>query len=250
MPFTLAHPAVVIPLSKSGLKLSLTGLIIGSMIPDFEFFFMMREVENIGHKWYGIILFDLPLSYFFAYIFHNLLRNQLIDHLPLKYFQRFSEVKAFDWNKYARNNRWSLLISIIIGISTHFALDALTHHDGAFVELFPILSREIPIGGLMVPIYFALQVLLSVLGMCIVHLQIQNMPRVLIETRKRKHFQQHYWSVFILLFSLILISRLTFWPEWNSFGGVLIAIMGSVVYSWLTISIYFNFFLKFQNSHL
>jgi len=36
MPFTFSHPAIVLPLTKARLKLSATGLIVGSTIPDFE----------------------------------------------------------------------------------------------------------------------------------------------------------------------------------------------------------------------
>ena len=60
MPFTIAHPAIILPLRKRGSILSTTGLIIGSMIPDLDLFIQMREVENLGHQWYGIFLFDMP----------------------------------------------------------------------------------------------------------------------------------------------------------------------------------------------
>lgn len=38
MPFTFSHPAIILPLSYLPKKwFSLTGLIIGSLIPDFEY---------------------------------------------------------------------------------------------------------------------------------------------------------------------------------------------------------------------
>ena len=47
MPFTFSHPAIVLPLvRKSGHWFSATGLIIGSLTPDFEYFMRMRIVDN------------------------------------------------------------------------------------------------------------------------------------------------------------------------------------------------------------
>jgi hypothetical protein len=246
MPFTLAHPAVVIPLGQSGLKLSLTGLIIGSMIPDFEFFFMLREVENIGHKWYGILLFDIPLAYLIAYLYHNVLRNVIIDHLPKLYRKRFREIKSFDWNLYAGKNKWRIFISIFIGIISHFCLDAFTHHDGLFVEILPFLSQSISFSHNVVPVYFVLQILFSLLGMFIVHLQVLGMPVLTNEQPVYGFSTISYWIIFGILFTSILSTRLAFWPEWNTFGGILIAIMGSLLYSWIAVSLLFNSYIKKQ----
>ncbi|SEF46838.1 protein of unknown function [Flavobacterium urumqiense] len=41
MPFTFSHPAIILPFLKNK-KLSATALIIGSMSPDFEYFFRMK----------------------------------------------------------------------------------------------------------------------------------------------------------------------------------------------------------------
>lgn len=54
MPFTFAHQAIILPLKKSK-RFCSTALIAGSIVPDFEFFFQLREVENIGHRWHGNI---------------------------------------------------------------------------------------------------------------------------------------------------------------------------------------------------
>ncbi len=96
MPFTFAHPAIILPLKKSK-RFCSTALIAGSIVPDFEFFFQLREVENIGHRWHGIFLFDLPLALFFCFIFRNLLRNALVINLPESIRNRVAVVLDFDW---------------------------------------------------------------------------------------------------------------------------------------------------------
>lgn len=104
MPFTLAHPSIILPLNKSR-RFSLTALIAGSIVPDFEFFFQLREVENIGHYWYGILLFDFPVALISCFIFHNLLRNTLVINLPASFRNRFANVLDFDWNTFAKTNK-------------------------------------------------------------------------------------------------------------------------------------------------
>ena len=243
MPFTLAHPAIVIPLSRTRWKLSLTGLIIGSIAPDLEYFIHMREIENIGHHWYGIFLFDLPVSILICFLFHNLMRNSFLANLPGIYRKRFIHFQDFNWNSYARLNKCRVLVSILIGILSHLGWDAFTHHDGFIVQYFPSLSMTVELMEQSVPIYFILQILFSIAGMVMVHQQIMHMP-VRQNEISTAPFNNRYWGAFTLLFFTIALSRLIIWPEFNSFGGVMIAIMGSLLYSWLPVSIIFKYRLQ------
>jgi len=238
MPFTLAHPSIVLPLKKSGLKLSMTGLVMGSMVPDFEFFIQMREVENIGHHWYGIFLFDLPAAIILAFFFHNILRNVLINNLPKIYKSRFIKLNTFDWNKYFVNNKSMVLKSIVIGVVSHLLWDSFTHYDGVFVELFPILSHEINLLNTETPIYFLLQILFSIIGMIALHLQVIRMPRYEITNNTKIDYR--FWLTFILIFAAGFSLRFIISPEFNSFGEFAIAIMGTAFYSIIPVSILFN----------
>jgi hypothetical protein len=237
MPFTIAHPAIILPLRKRGSILSTTGLIIGSMIPDLEYFIQMREVENLGHQWYGIFLFDMPMAILLAFLFHNLLRDPLLLNLPNAYKKRFIHNIEFDWNTNIKNNKGPFLISTFIGVISHLMWDSFTHHDGFIVESISALSKNIIILEYSVPIYFLLQIVFSLLGLAFVHLQIMRMP---ISNKKFKSkIDYGYWMVFILLFFTIISVRIILWPEYNTFGGIAIAIMGSIFYSWISVSIIF-----------
>ena len=81
MPFTFSHPAVVLPLIRAGLKLSATGLIIGSIIPDFEYFIRMRDWSRYSHTLVGLAWFDLPLAILVCFIYHLIVKNYLFDNL-------------------------------------------------------------------------------------------------------------------------------------------------------------------------
>ena len=144
MPFTVAHPAILIPLFKKKWHLSVTGLVIGSMVPDFEFFFRLRVTENIGHHLKGVLLLDAPLALVLCFLFHNLFRDQFIIHLPQAYKCRVSIYCRFNWNNYFKKNVGIVLMSITIGILSHFFLDGFTHYDGFVVRRFPFFNETIP----------------------------------------------------------------------------------------------------------
>ena len=68
MPFTLAHPAIVLPLAAKKLRMSATGLVIGSMVPDFEYFIRMRTESKYSHTLAGLFWFDLPLGLLLCFV--------------------------------------------------------------------------------------------------------------------------------------------------------------------------------------
>lgn len=139
MPFTFSHPAIVLPFAIFPKRFfSLTGLVIGSMIPDFEYFLRMKLQSNYSHTLKGIFWFDLPLAILVSFIFHNLVKKEFIDNLPLFFKSRFFAFKAFDWNAYFIKNWWVVCISILIGTLSHLFWDSFTHHGGYFVNEFPV----------------------------------------------------------------------------------------------------------------
>lgn len=240
MPFTAAHPVLILPLARSK-KFSATALIAGSMAPDFEFFFQMRAVENIGHHWYGIFLFDMPAALLLCYLFHNLLRNLFIAHLPSALQQRFTYVRTFNWNTYVTKNKTTVFISLLTGIASHIVWDGFTHADGIFVEMLPQLALTTGWSLLHMPVYFLLQLLFSVIGMGVMLYTVYSLPKS--ETETTYINSKYYWPLLAGTISLILMIRITVWPQYNSFGGLAIAAMGSITYGWILVSSFFNFYL-------
>lgn len=238
MPFTLAHPVIMLPLDKTN-RFSITALIAGSMVPDFEFFFQMREVENIGHHWYGILLFDLPVAIVFCFAFHNLLKQLLIINLPESYRNKFINVIGFNWNAYAAANKMKILLSLLVGIFSHIAWDAFTHYDGFFVLLLPVLQYNISIMGKTIPVYFLLQIFSSFAGMWLLYRAITKLPDTATGSLSVKT-NVYYWPAFIIVFTIIVVARIYIWPQYNSFWGIVMACMGSFIYAWVLISFIFK----------
>ena len=141
MPFTFSHPAIVLPLAYLPSRwVSLTGLVIESLTPDFEYFLRMKIQSNYSHTLGGLFWFDLPLGILLAFIFHNIVRSPLIDNLPDFLKERFLIFDRFHWNQYFKKNYLVVVISILIGAASHVLWDGFTHHGGYFVEKLPVLA--------------------------------------------------------------------------------------------------------------
>ena len=155
MPFTFAHPAVVLPIKKKWPEhFNLTALILGSMAPDFEYFVKMRIESKIGHSFIGFLLFNLPLVIGISLVFHYLIKNTFILHLPEKIN---SLIKQKENNTLPHQYwiKWCFIFicSAIIGMFSHTLWDSFTHEKGYFVLLFPILKARV----INIPIYKFLQ---------------------------------------------------------------------------------------------
>jgi hypothetical protein len=59
LPLTLAHPAAVLPFRR---WFVFSGLVIGSLAPDFEYFLYVPDSLRIGHTLPGVFLFCLPVG--------------------------------------------------------------------------------------------------------------------------------------------------------------------------------------------
>lgn len=241
MPFTISHPAIILPLCRNK-RFSVTALFAGSMVPDFEFFFQLREVENIGHHWYGIVLFDLPVAFLLCYLFHGLLRNVLLAHLPATVKSRFIETGSFNWHAHVRNNPVAVFLSLAVGIASHIVWDGFTHYDGFVVENIVLLQQNTGWQWLNIPFYFLLQLLFSIAGLGVMFYAMYRLPKITVApTASDKRI---FWLSLSLLVSAFLLIRIIGWPQYNSFGGILIALMGCGFYAWVLVSVLFKFIFK------
>jgi len=240
MPFTFAHPALVLPLKKWENKLSLTGLIIGSLSPDFEFLFQMHVAKNIGHHGFGVFIFDLPVSIFLSFLFHYLLKKPLIENLSIGLNSRFEELYHSNWLLYFKENWNWVIYSIFLGIYSHLFLDAFTHEDGVFVLVFPLLSLHIGIGEIKMPIYLFLQIFSSVLGLYLLYgstLKLESRNGI----KKDRMEKIIYWTLWLAISLYILLVRLLLWPQYHSFWDNFIALIGSGIYGILATCLIWNF---------
>ncbi|MDQ8735236.1 DUF4184 family protein [Paenibacillus sp. LHD-38] len=211
MPFTLSHPLFAAPLKKVIPSLSMTGLILGSLSPDIEYFIAMQPFRSIGHSIEGFFLLVLPICIAFAFGFHFIIKPSLPELLPkiggihqyasyLNRTWRMSEIA--DWIRF--------IISLFIGFLSHVFLDHFTHSGGWFVLRVPFLQTEF-MGDY---VYHILQLSLSVLGAAIPGLYFiyryldwkRNYNRSAAYQQSRSPFK--YWGLFLLAASVLLFGKL------------------------------------------
>lgn len=157
MPITICHPALAMPLRRFGFVLS--ALVIGSMIPDFEFFLRLSDGKGIGHTFIGVFLFDIPVGLIALILLHKLIKFPIMSLMP-QHFQSRLYLSASTFRFFPLNRFLNIILSLTLGIITHFICDAFTHADGWVVENIKFLSAPVfifPQGTIRV--YFLLQYL-------------------------------------------------------------------------------------------
>ncbi|WP_018611028.1 DUF4184 family protein [Segetibacter koreensis] len=190
MPFTFSHPAAVLPLSLIPKKwISVTGLVIGSITPDFEYFFRMQHDSVYSHTWAGIFWFDLPLGLLLVYLFNYLIRKEFIENLPVFLNRRFSKFTSFTRNLNSGKEFLFLTSSLVIGILSHLIWDKLTHKTVHIIDQQEHYS-----------VFWEAN---SLVGAAVIALLVLNMP-------KGKNTQKSYYLFFWLPVFVITLAAMYF----------------------------------------
>jgi len=190
MPFTGSHPAIILPLLRLRI-LSVSGLIMGSMVPDFEFFVTLNAHIVHGHSLLAIFWLNIPLALLCITVYHYVVRNQMILNLPEFFGKRFRPFLTFDWFSYFKANYLQVIFSIIIGNLSHLLWDDFTHSYGFVVNTFEIFQMEF----FNTPVYNLLQYGFSVLGAFAIFKFIFSMPdrKLIYHTPVLQSFA--YWGI-------------------------------------------------------
>jgi hypothetical protein len=165
VPFTLAHPAAILPLRRwaPGMLLPLA---VGSIAPDLPYFLpdaVGLPLNRVGHTALGSLTFSLPAGLLLVAVLVGL-RAVLLE--PLWGGYRVVATRAFDEFLAART-RWLVAApAVLAGVWLHIAWDSFTHGNGAVVEVVPTLRAMVePWPGRPLPVYRVLQYASSVLGL-------------------------------------------------------------------------------------
>ena len=161
MPFTLSHPAAVLPLRTRTPALPFTALVIGSMTPDAEYYLPFEPFpRRLTHAFVGVISADLVIGIAVLVAVQIVLAAPLAALLPEAWGAR---VRAWGRGGVPRSVTAAALTiaALIIGSATHVVWDAFTHINGQVVEHVPVLRHQIG----RYPVFQWLQLLSSVFGL-------------------------------------------------------------------------------------
>ncbi|GGC77738.1 DUF4184 family protein [Undibacterium terreum] len=174
MPFTLSHPAAVLPLHKLlGRRSSISAMAIGSMAPDFAYF--LPGIHGLmTHSLAGILIFCLPAGLLAYFIFHLLIKRPACLLLPEFLLSRLRG-QVFGAGTLPSVSIWVLACSVMLGAATHIAWDALTHRNSAVVNHVDLLRSVVfTVDGSQVYLYKLLQHLSTALGLLVLAWWVQS----------------------------------------------------------------------------
>ena len=228
MPFTAAHPSIFLPLFRVR-WVSTTGLIAGSISPDFENFLTMSTGDVHGHTLPGLLYFDLPVAVLIAIGFHLLVRDPLTVNLPGWLRRRLEGRWTIDFVADLKK-RWSIFIlSCMIGAASHIGWDNLTHNGWAATNLSFYQSWSMRIGDLDYPPFYVLQQVSTVLGTgAILFYVLMLTPRPLHEGRQTTWWFWPGVAAVFLLMMWIRLSRMEFNYD-RDLGDVIVSGISSLL---------------------
>jgi hypothetical protein len=224
MPFTLAHPAIVLPFQLLNRKyISLSALIIGSITPDFEYFLKMKLSGRYSHTVEGIFLMDLPVAILLCLIFHQWVKEPLIDNLPGYFKGRLQSLKQHNFLRYASAHYYGFIGCLLIGISSHVLWDSFTHPSETFMWRPEVLRQTYSVFGLPpLHLYNYLQHLSTLVGTIVIAWYFHKMP----VTSGFESIAYKYWLVITLISIVGYAVRASFGFEY--FGDIVVTIISSL----------------------
>ena len=173
MPFTLAHPAAVLPL-RGVRHLRIAPLIVGAMVPDLPYYLPggIAHYVPVTHAFVHSFTVDLALGY-------ALLGSLVVLQRPLTALlsvrARAMCLRAL--LPFRRPSEWAYAApAILVGVWTHLLWDSFTHADGWMVRRVAALTAPLVVGPYNGTVFHALQYLSSVAGLCVLVLWYGRLP--------------------------------------------------------------------------
>jgi Domain of unknown function (DUF4184) len=208
MPWTLSHPAAVLPLRRlSPRPLNFAALVVGSMTPDVGYYIDRFDLSDFAHTLPGSFIACLPTGVIMLFILY-LFSRPVCYTLPSPHRQSLLPLCP-DFPTGLTS--WAIiLLSLLIGAWTHNFWDAFTHEHGWFVERIPWLQQPVmQLGSLTVHVYLVLQEGSTVVGFLIIVLAywlwLRHRPARSSATAETDGWRYLFWLVIIALALVISV---------------------------------------------
>ena len=206
MPFTFAHPAVILPLGKiRGNLFSMTGLVLGSMSPDFIYFIHFQPDSGYGHSLQGFLLLNLPLCFLLAFLFHYVIKNPLVLHMPESIGAWIGNAVYRHWDLKSISKVIIFAYSAFFGMVTHIAWDSFTHKDAIMVKAIPALSVNLLVFGHSIPIFKILQHGSTIAGILFILIYLYGKRTPVVNMQRIPGSKKVFFFLLTVAFSALLI---------------------------------------------
>lgn len=230
MPFTAAHPAAILPLLRHSRWFSATGLVTGSIAPDFQYFLLFPMFKHSGHTLEGLLFFNLPVAFVVATVFHLVVRRPAVAHLPVWLKSRALAIPELDWLAYLRKRWFVFVVSVIIGAATHIFWDGFTHYSGYFVQKWPVLNSKVNLMGWDIALSRIIQHTSTIVGSILILIYTTRQPTVAIPARVPASRKFLFWAGIAVAGIGFMMFALTTSAFMRSMMGVVVSFLtGSMV---------------------
>jgi hypothetical protein len=129
MPFTLSHPAAVLPLRRYCPNwLSFAALVVGSTTPDFGYYVNEWRVATVAHTFRGSFIICLPTGAA-ALMLVCLFRKPVCFLLPSPHRPALSQFFSKPFSFGAKEST-VIALCLLLGAWTHILWDSFTHDTG------------------------------------------------------------------------------------------------------------------------
>jgi hypothetical protein len=164
MPWTFAHPAVVLPLRRfCPLRLSFSALIVGSLAPDLGYYINSFGIATFSHTFLGSVLVCLPTGLGMLILFY-VFRRPIWFVLPQPHRGLLAPLTTSPAPRRAASVL-TAAASVLLGAWTHIVWDSFTHAGGWAVTRFTFLQEPaFRVGTAEFPVYYLLQQLSTLAG--------------------------------------------------------------------------------------
>lgn len=167
MPWTFAHPAAAILVRRfGGAPLPLSGLVVGSLSPDFGYYVGAFSLATHAHTLRGTIEVCLPGAFVLLLILLRL-RRVLVAPLPQPHRRAIEGLPSPSFWPASQAAR--MVAALWIGAMTHVAWDSFTHASGVMVSLLaPLREGIFEFSGRRFATYSLLQHAGTLLGIVVI----------------------------------------------------------------------------------
>ncbi len=270
MPFTLSHPAAVLPLLRG--PFVPVALIAGAIVPDLPYFLNVPVTAQswyepfvnatFSHSFKGILLVGLPSVVLIAFLF-RFVRRPLGDLLPLR-------LDSTGYEGMQRRGRLSygswFLISALMGLATHVVWDSITHGGSLVGVELPFLQADL-VAGLAVNRFLqhasTLLGAIAIVVWCVRRLRSRELSIEWVAVSRARAMQRLAIALAVFLASAVfaVFSVLEVRDRDGALGleltlslflksGIRIAVVALVIYALVWHIVYWSRRFSAQGSHL
>lgn len=202
MPFTLSHPAAILPIRRlAGRQLVFPALVIGSLTPDAGYFVNQLAFADFAHTPLGSVVACIPVG-LLLYLFFLGLRRPVALMLPNPHRDAMLPLCREGWPGFVL-----VCGSIFFGALTHLLWDSFTHKTGWMVQHIPLLKVHlVSIGNYHLLVYRLLQHVSSIAGLCLLALAYHSWIRR--ASGSRPIFMASEWPRYLLWLGVAFLPAL------------------------------------------